>query len=119
MRTPRSLLGLGLVALLATGASAQNSGPAAAPTPPAAKPTTDSTAVAPAPISLFRAVEIQHVRPADSRGLNVFEWPKNDDVPFKGFALSIGGAFLQDFQEITHEKTADAKMVSGVNADDF
>lgn len=113
MRTPRSILAVGLVAMLATFASAQNSGPAATP---AAKPTADSTVAVPAPISLFRAVEIQHVRQADSRGLNVFEWPKNDDVPFKGFALSIGGAFLQDFQSITHENTSDVRLVNGVNA---
>ncbi|HEY4131490.1 MAG TPA: hypothetical protein VGM50_12805 [Gemmatimonadaceae bacterium] len=52
----------------------------------------------PQSVSLYRPAEIDHIRPADMRGLNVFEPPKQSTVPFTGFALSFGGAFTQEFQ---------------------
>lgn len=61
------------------------------------------------------AIEIQHMRPLDQRGLNVFESPKAEGAKYEGFKLSWGGAFAQQFQNITHQNTAAAKMVSGVN----
>ncbi len=67
-------------------------------------------------VSLFRPTEINHLRPADMRGLNVFESPKEDEVPFTGFALSIGGAFTQEFQGLAHANDATAVIVSGVNS---
>ena len=112
MRSLKHITMLGFAALLASAAAAQNN---ASPPKPAA-PAADSAAPAPAAISLFRSIDIQHVRPADQRGLNVFEWPKGEDVPFKGFALSIGGAFLQDFQSLTHENAAAPKVTAGVDA---
>ncbi|MFL5607850.1 MAG: hypothetical protein ACJ8AD_15470 [Gemmatimonadaceae bacterium] len=60
-------------------------------------------------------IEIQHIRPIDQRGINVFESPKFDAVPFTGFRLSWGGAFTQQFQNLTHENTASAKVVNGVD----
>jgi hypothetical protein len=62
------------------------------------------------------AIEIQHIRPLDQRGLNVFESPKEPGAAYSGFKLSWGGAFAQQFQNLTHENKAAPKMVNGVNA---
>jgi len=61
------------------------------------------------------AIEIQHLRPLDQRGLNVFESPKEDGAKYEGFKLSWGGAFAQQFQNLTHQNTAAPKVVNGVN----
>jgi hypothetical protein len=52
------------------------------------------------------AATIQHLRPADQRGNNVFEPPKQDDVAYNGFRLSWGASFAQQFQMLEHENTA-------------
>jgi hypothetical protein len=70
---------------------------------------------APATVSLYRPQEISHIRPADQRGVNVFEPSKSDSVPFNGFALSFGGAFTQEFQGLSHQNRASAVMTNGVN----
>src|SRR6476661_4591806 len=62
------------------------------------------------------AAEIQYMRPADQRGLNVFESPKEEGVPFTGFKLNWGGAFTQQFQNLTHQNTASPKVVNGTDA---
>lgn len=61
-------------------------------------------------VSLYRPTEIQHQRPADKRGINMFETPKEAGVPFTGFTLSLGGAFTQEFQGLQHSNTANAVM---------
>ena len=65
---------------------------------------------------LHRPVELQHTRAADKRGLNVFETPKDDDVPFTGMRLVWGGAFTQQFQGLAHSNTADPRMTAGTDA---
>lgn len=96
--------------VFATVTAAQGSGPSA---PSRA----DSAKAAPAaPASMLRSSEVQRLRPADQRGLNWFEPPKNDTTPFRGFALHIGGAFLQSFQGLTHSNTAAPRMVNNVDA---
>ena len=60
-------------------------------------------------------VEIQHMRAPDQRGLNVFESPKEETVPFTGFKLNWGGAFTQQFQNITHQNSAAPKLVNGTD----
>ncbi|MES2179086.1 MAG: hypothetical protein V4550_14590 [Gemmatimonadota bacterium] len=65
---------------------------------------------------LYRQLELQNIRPADQRGNNVFETPKEDNVPFDGMKLSWGGAFMQEFQGLGHSNTASPVMVNGVNA---
>ena len=60
-------------------------------------------------------MEIQHMRSADQRGLNVFESPKEDGAPFNGFKLSWGGAFSQLFQNLTHQNTATPRLVATVD----
>ncbi|HTE47633.1 MAG TPA: hypothetical protein VK636_20495 [Gemmatimonadaceae bacterium] len=70
----------------------------------------------PQKISLYRPAEINHIRPADQRGVNVFESPKENTVPFTGFALSFGGAFTQEFQGLAHQNAAAPVLAAGVNA---
>jgi hypothetical protein len=70
----------------------------------------------PAIVSLYRPLEIDHIRPNDQRGVNMFESPKESSVPFNGFALSLGGAFTQEFQGLAHQNGAAAVMANGVNA---
>jgi hypothetical protein len=70
----------------------------------------------PASVSLFRPADVDHYRPADIRGLNMFETPKESSVPFTGFALSIGGAFTQEFQGLSHANTAAPAVTNGVNS---
>jgi hypothetical protein len=82
----------------------------------AASVTADTTKKeSPQKISLYRPLEINRIRPADQRGLNVFESPKESTVPFTGFALSFGGAFTQEFQGLDHQNSATPVVVAGVN----
>src|SRR4051812_35613356 len=60
--------------------------------------------------------DIQYMRKADARGLNVFEAPKVEGADYTGLKLSWGGAFSQEFQNLTHENTANPKVVNSVNA---
>jgi hypothetical protein len=84
--------------------------------PSTSSASSDTTTKKPEGISLYRPQEINHIRPADMRGVNVFESPKEDLVPFTGFALSFGGAFTQEFQGLSHSNTAAAVVTNGVNA---
>src|SRR5690348_8882217 len=125
MQTTR--IGAAILATLIAGvASAQNKDganrPSIGPAPTAASTaasTNDSTTKAPKStnsVSLYRPFDINHLRPADQRGVNMFEAPKEDQVPFTGFTLSFGGAFTQEFQGLQHENTATAVVTNGVNA---
>ena len=113
-----------LATLIAGAAAAQNKDganrPSIGPAPVATTASaTDSSAKAPKStnsVSLYRPFDINHLRPADQRGVNMFEAPKEDQVPFSGFALSFGGAFTQEFQGLQHENRASAVVANGVNA---
>ena len=61
------------------------------------------------------AIEIQHMRAPDQRGLNVFESPKEPGAAYSGFKLSWGGAFAQQFQNITHTNSATPRLVNGTD----
>jgi hypothetical protein len=104
-----SKLGLALLVSFASVAMAQDNSGKAASAPP---DKTDTSTVAKKAVNLYRPLEISHMRPADMRGLNVFESPKEDQVPFNGFVLSFGGAFNQEFQGLQHSNTAQAVMVT-------
>ncbi len=109
----RSTMRFGLSALMlatAAGASAQSNGG-----PSQTQADTGTKKEAPAKVSLYRPLDINHIRPADSRGVNVFESPKTDEIPFSGFVLSFGGAFTQEFQGLDHRNNAAPNVVSGVN----
>jgi hypothetical protein len=66
--------------------------------------------------SLLRRIEIQHIRPLDQRGLNVFETPKEAGVAFDGFKLSFGAAFTQQMQGLNHANAADSVPTSPTNS---
>ena len=53
-----------------------------------------------------RPITIDRMRAHDSRGLNVFEAPKRETVPYTGFAIQWGAAFTQQFQNLKHSNTA-------------
>ncbi|MEO7963872.1 MAG: hypothetical protein ABIT38_08180 [Gemmatimonadaceae bacterium] len=74
------------------------------------------TAAKTAKVSMVQKIEIQRLRPVDQRGINVYESPKNDDIPYDGFKLSWGAAFTQQFQGLGHENTATPVLKNGVNA---
>jgi hypothetical protein len=61
-------------------------------------------------------IVIQHTRPVDQRGINVFEPPKdNDTVSYNGFRMDFGAAFTQQFQGLDHSNTAEPNIVNNVN----
>jgi hypothetical protein len=66
-------------------------------------------------ISTQPQITIQHIRPNDQRGLNMFESPKEPGAPYLGFKLDFGGSFTQQYQALEHENSAAAKMVNGVD----
>jgi hypothetical protein len=105
----RATLTLG--AVLALGA------PAVAQDVPAAAPEANP---APAPaenvITSGRPITIQHVRPQDQRGINMFETSKDPGVEYKGFRVDFGAAFAAQFQGLRHNNAAAPNVVNGVNA---
>ncbi len=61
------------------------------------------------------AITIQHYRPQDRRGLNIFEPPKEPGVPYTGFKLDWGAAFTQQFQALDHENNAAPRVVNEID----
>src|SRR5687768_11092924 len=59
------------------------------------------------------ASQIQHMRYADQRGVNVFESPKEAGADFTGLKISWGGAFTQQYQNLTHQNAAAPKILTG------
>src|SRR5690606_31545378 len=57
----------------------------------------------------------QHMRPVDQRGINMFETPKLDTVPYTGFKLGWGASFTQQFQDLHHTNGALPRMADTVN----
>ncbi|HXC26127.1 MAG TPA: hypothetical protein VNU46_09450 [Gemmatimonadaceae bacterium] len=74
----------------------------------AATPATDST--------VYPPIVIQHYRPLDQRGINMFEPPKDDTMPFTHFTLGLGAAFSTVFQGLEQSNTAQPNVVNNVNA---
>jgi hypothetical protein len=70
-------------------------------------------------LSMAPTVEVQNYRPEDKRGINVFEAPKDESVPYTGFKLQWGAAFTQQFQGLDHSNTAAPRLVTtaGVTTD--
>jgi hypothetical protein len=111
MRLTRRIV-VALSALLLTAA------PLAAQAPPADPGASGGSAPAQeaqAPKEKGRPVTIQHLRPADQRGINVFETPKEPGVEYTGFRVDFGAAFTSQVQALDHETTAAPVIVNGVN----
>lgn len=58
---------------------------------------------------------IQYTRPYDARGINMFETPKKAGATYEGFKMTIGAAFTQQFQGLSHTNDADSVFVAAVN----
>ena len=87
--------------------------PAVTPTP---APDTAATTVAKKPLRYAAPpIEIQHLRPADKRGLNVFEAPKAEGAAYTGFKLNWGAAFTQQYQSLSHSNKAAPKLVTAAS----
>lgn len=109
------------VLLTATGAARLSAQPAVthdstgatgtAATVPAAPSSTTTPAKDAATMSVFPPITLQHYRPQDQRGVNVFEPPKDDTVPFTHPTVSAGGAFLMEYQALAHSNSADDVIV--------
>ena len=98
-----------------TAALAQNNSALDTTTKAAPVATTDSGPAKAAAPSNVQPIEIQRLRPVDQRGINVYEAPKNDGVPYTGFKLAWGAAFTQQFQGVGHTNTASPVVKNGVN----
>lgn len=59
--------------------------------------------------------EMQFYRPNDQRGLNMFETPKTDTVPFEGVAVRVGGDFAIQFQGLSQSNEQDSLADLGTN----
>jgi hypothetical protein len=113
MRTLSTLTLLASAALIAVPLAAQQqdgNGNGAAK-----NDSSNAPAAAPAKASNLPPIQLQHIRPADKRGVNVFEAPKDDTTPFTGFRLGFGAAFTQQFQGLGQSNTADPNVVNGAN----
>lgn len=58
---------------------------------------------------------IANWRPYDQRGINVFEAPKQDSIPFEGLKVRWGAGFTQQYQSIKHSNTALNNSGTGAN----
>ena len=106
MRLRTFIASLASLVLLAAPAFAQTSStPEANPAPP-----TEGV------LTTGRPIVIQHFRPQDQRGLNIFESPKEAGAQYTGFKVDFGAAFATQFQGLRHENTAQPNIVNGVNA---
>jgi hypothetical protein len=117
MKTTLRVLAVALAApfALATAQSGNEQAAASCCKPSAAKPQAevkDSASGTVAAWSLVPQIQVQNFRPADQRGVNVFESPKATGVPFTGFKLAFGAAFRQQYQGLEHKNTATAVTVS-------
>ena len=107
----------GAMAQKQDGANKPSIGPApTTATAPSSTDSSDKSAQKTTRAMLYRPLEINHIRPSDQRGVNVFEAPKEDQVAFSGFALSFGGAFTQEFQGLDHQNKSNAVVVNNVNS---
>src|SRR3954467_3707727 len=99
MRTQTTLALLAMAALFGAGTATaqQYAGTTSAPATTGSDSTTKAPEKAPAKASNLPPITLQRLRPADKRGINVFETPKDDSTPYTGFRLGFGAAFTQQF----------------------
>src|SRR5690625_2298714 len=60
--------------------------------------------------------DLQYYRPADQRGLNMFESPTATDVPFEGLQVRIGGSNTLQFQAIDQSSSGAEVLEIGANS---
>ena len=115
--TPTVRMATALSALLLCAAPLAAQAPPAAPSPEGSATGQDDKEKAAAPAG--RTITIQHMRPNDQRGVNVFESPKEPGVEYTGFKVDFGAAFTSQVQSLEHENTAAPALVNGVNANEL
>lgn len=54
---------------------------------------------------------LQNFRPYDQRGVNMFEAPKEEGIPYTGFRIFWGASFTQQFQGLSHENTSTVPLM--------
>ncbi|HJR61694.1 MAG TPA: hypothetical protein VJ813_19970 [Vicinamibacterales bacterium] len=108
---------LGAVLTFSAAAAAQQAPVGTTPeaAAPAEDPKPENTADVPA-ILKERPITMQHFRPLDKRGINMFETPKEPGVEYTGFKLDWNAAFTSQVQNLSHSNTALPNVVGGVNA---
>jgi hypothetical protein len=107
---------LSAVLILTGSAAAQQIAP---PETTEATPATDAKpATPPTDVNWLkgRPITMQHFRPLDRRGINMFETPKEPGVEYTGFKLDWGAAFTSQVQSLSHSNTAMPNIVNGVNS---
>lgn len=57
-------------------------------------------------IAFAQQAPIQFFRAYDQTGINVFETPREDSVPYSGFKFRLGANFKQQYQNLKHENQA-------------
>jgi hypothetical protein len=67
--------------------------------------------IATASASAQQPISIQHIRPSDQRGVNMYEPSKHDTVTFQGTRVVFGGSFRQDFQGISHQNESPTPLI--------
>ena len=103
-------LALALGGLLVTALPSAAQAPTPDPDPAAAQD--------PAPVP-SRPIVLQHFRPNDQRGINMFETPKDEGVEYNGFKLDFGAAFTSQLQSLDHQNAAGVRLVNNVNANEL
>jgi hypothetical protein len=117
MKTITVSLTAALAALLLMAVPADAQQPSTPPESAAAAPAEDPAPAEPADLKWLkeRPITLQHFRPLDRRGLNMFETPKEPGVEYTGFKLDWGAAFTSQVQSLSHSNTALPNVVGGVN----
>ncbi|MFO7261518.1 MAG: hypothetical protein DIU52_010210 [bacterium] len=114
MRAGTTILTGAFMALLAAPVAAAQGSNGSGPSAPA-----DTASAKAAGAVLAPPIAIQHIRPADQRGINVFEPPKDDATPYAGFRIDFGGAFTTQFQSMSHSNRAVPNVVDSVNVNEL
>jgi hypothetical protein len=80
-----------------------------------AQATQPSTPIPATYVNWVPPIRVEHFRPRDVRGLDIFEPPKEDSLVVTGFSLQWGAAFTQEFQGLRHSNTAAPRVVNGTD----
>jgi hypothetical protein len=120
MRTTRILFMAGIAAAVsAANLNAQNVTDTRDATDPAATAAGTAANADAAAVNTQPPIGMQYFRPADQRGINIFEAPKEAGVPYAGFRLDWTAAFTQQFQGLAHENAAAVRMVNDANGNPY
>ena len=69
--------------------------------------------------SFAQDLKISYFRPYDQSGIHIFETTKDDQRPFDGVKVRLGGNFAQQFQALQHSNTATPVFVNENNVNEL